>query len=39
MNINDLFYLLLVLTIAGLIIYGFRLPLDENDKKLLKEEK
>ena len=38
-TLSDLFYLLLAILLGSLIIYGYRVPLDDMDKELLKEKK
>ena len=38
MNINDVFYIIVALMILSLVVFGYRMPLDDTDKKLLKEK-
>ena len=35
----DIFHIVLAILLGSLIIYGYRVPLDDMDKELLKEKK
>ncbi len=38
MNINDIFYIILGIVFLSLIIFGYKMPLDDMDKKIYSEK-